>query len=72
MKKYSAWELICIMFASTVCIVLVSYMLMAILYNQSTNAVNLQVRLKLIDLLNNIQGAVIAIAAMKINNLNKE
>lgn len=71
MRKYSVWELICLMFAFTVCIVIVFYMLGAMIWNQQTNQMNLPLRMELIKMLNGIQGAIIAIAAMKINNLNK-
>lgn len=66
MKNFTSWEWICIIFAMVIGIVIIISFIAPIIMNVATNEVNIALRMKLLEWVENISSGLMAIAAGKI------
>ena len=66
MNKNNIWEWIVLMFAATICVILLANVIGVLILKIPTNADNAAMRSKLVDMLNTMYGSLITIIGFKI------
>jgi hypothetical protein len=68
MKGSNIWAILTFIFGCTVCVVLIANQFGALILKIPTNADNIELRLRLADILNTICGFVMGIVAAKLSD----